>query len=808
MNGGIFNSGGDIFTNGFNENSLINNSIFEENQTQADYGGIKGNCIISDSTFRNYHVPPVRNSVCTNCLFENNSLIAYISNCTAINCTFQNNKYIISDSNVTNCTFINNSDSSGGAISFTSEDSYEVINCIFINNTASENGGAISVVNASVNIVNSTFENNTCNGSGGAVFLENASEVSISNCGFENCTSGDGSDSIVTDNAESLDVSDCIFDVVPEGIPVYYDSILLADDLSFAIDANGILVANLSDVRGPLVGKTITLTIEGNDYTNTTDANGLAKFNMKNYFTSVGNYTVTLSFAGEETIGPNSTNVNISIYNYKGLLYITSTGKYYNDVNVSFKLYDMNTVKVIPNAKIQVVFSNGMTVNLVTGSDGIASYILPFAPGTYNLTATVNEEIVDVTPENLNNIVISPIVGEISVSQAENILSVRLFNPENGDTYRNVNVTLKFDNLDPFNLTTNDQGIVNYDMTELGFGVYNALVMVTGEHTNFKVVPLDSIEVKNYTHDKTNSQVSFSGPIVFDYGKTGSVTVAVVGGVIELANIKVDGHPEAKISIGDKVIKVSGLKLGSYTLHVKTTPDDDHYSVSNTIGITVRKVSAVLQASNHAVFYKENKKWNIKLIDTRTKKPIAKMPITLKVYTGKKYKTIKLTTNAKGIASIKASTWAIGKHKVIMSFSQYGHTCKNLVRYVTVKKRVKLTYEVKSDALVDGSNLFVWAKQGKKPINKVKLRVLVYTGKKYKEYDLVTGNYKSDGKVKKGFIGYGTNMLSVGKHKIVIKPYAYKFTGSKTTYLTIKKSAKKYKQSQVFVSNGKRSMNY
>ena len=84
----------------------------------------------------------------------------------------------------------------------------------------------------------------------------------------------------------------------------------------------------------------------------------------------------------------------------------------------------------------------------------------------------------------------------------------------------------------------------------------------------------------------------------------------------------------------------------------------------------------------------------------------------------------------------------------------------------------------------------------------------VYTGSKYKEYNLTTGNYKSDGKVKKGFIGYGTNMLSVGKHKIVLKPCAYKYTGSKTVYMTIKKSAKKFKKSQVFVSNGKRSMNY
>ena len=262
------------------------------------------------------------------------------------------------------------------------------------------------------------------------------------------------------------------------------------------------------------------------------------------------------------------------------------------------------------------------------------------------------------------------------------------------------------------------------------------------------------------------------------------------------------------MNIVDKVIKVSGLKVGSYTLHVKTTPDDSHYSVTSTIGITVRKVSAALTASNHTVYSKENKKWSIKLMDTRAKKPLAKMQVVLKVYTGSKYKTVKLTTNSKGIITYKASTLSIGKHKVVISFSKYGHTCKNLVRYVTVKKRIKLTYTTKSEALKDGSNVFVWVKKGKSPINKIKIRMRVYTGSKYKEYNLTTGNYKSDGKVKKGFIGYGTNMLSVGKHKIVLKPCAYKYTGSKTVYMTIKKSAKKFKKSQVFVSNGKRSMNY
>ena len=594
------------------------------------------------------------------------------------------------------------------------------------------------------------------------------------------------------------------------------NSLISAENVSFIKGDDGILTVNLFNSTG-LANKSINFTIEGDSYYNNTDSNGIAHFNLKDYLSNKGEYFIGISFDGDDYYNPSSTNAKVIVNDYQGILSIEQisnyVGNYYNETSLRFELINSKDFMPISNALINVTFSTGDSATFYTGGDGTYVYKLPMAPGTYTATAVVVDEYVDVNVAKLNNFIISPISGKIVLTQINNnTLNVRLFNPVNSDVYKNIKVSLNFDGIGTFEVITNNQGIATYNMS-FEPGTYSVLATVSGPYMEFNAESLDNIVINNDSDsgsgdEKIDSRVSFSGPIVVDYGKVGSTTVAVIGGIINKANITVDGQPNAKINIADKIITVSGLKLGSYTLRVRTTPDENYYSVVGTIGITVRKVSAAIKASNNAVFYKENKKWNIKLIDTRTKKPIAKKTIVLKVYTGKEYKTIKLTTNAKGIASIKASTWAIGKHKVVMSFSQYGHTCKNLVRYVTVKKRVKLTYTVKSEAMVDGSNLFVWAKQGKKPINKVKLRVLVYTGKKYKEYDLVTGNYKSDGKVKKGFIGYGTNMLSVGKHKIVIKPYAYKFTGSKTTYMTIKKSAKKYKQSQVFVSNGKRSMNY
>ena len=486
--------GGDVCVVGISNYSYINNSRFEGSSSDSHNGGIYGNCTINNSNFTAYCSEAIEFGVAINCLFERN-YDSVIRNGVAKNCTFVNNDLasifnsyksdgVVLNSNITNCTFINNSAKNGGALAFTIENSYEVINCTFINNNAT-NGGAISIVNASVNIVNSSFENNTCTGSGAAVFIENATEVSIDHCEFVNCVSGDGGESIKTDDIESLNVSDCVFDIVPEMIPIHYSSILLANDFSFALGSNGILIANLSDVRGPLVGKTITLTVNGSDYFNITDSDGLTRFNMNDYFNSVGNYSAILSFSGDDSDSPVSTNVNIDICNYKGVLSVSSLGKYFEDVNISFRLYSLGSIKPISGANLHVMFSNGEFVDLVTGSDGSTSYVLPFAPGIYNLTAVVSDNFVDVNTAKLNNIVISPIEGKIDVTQAENVLNVRLYNPNNGDVYRNLNVTINFNDMDPIVIKTDDHGIASYDMSVLGFGTYSAIVMVTGDYKDF-----------------------------------------------------------------------------------------------------------------------------------------------------------------------------------------------------------------------------------------------------------------------------------------------------------------------------------
>lgn len=64
----------------------------------------------------------------------------------------------------------------------------------------------------------------------------------------------------------------------------------------------------------------------------------------------------------------------------------------------------------------------------------------------------------------------------------------------------------------------------------------------------------------------------------------------------------------------------------------------------------VEKSPAKIKASKITVAQKKSTKWNIKLTDSAGK-ALSGKKLVLKIFTGSKYKTVKLTTNSKGIAS-------------------------------------------------------------------------------------------------------------------------------------------------------------
>ncbi|MBR4448560.1 SpaA isopeptide-forming pilin-related protein [Methanobrevibacter sp.] len=301
------------------------------------------------------------------------------------------------------------------------------------------------------------------------------------------------------------------------------------------------------------------------------------------------------------------------------------------------------------------------------------------------------------------------------------------------------------------------------------------------------------LENNIFNKTKANSSVTFSAGMIFEYGATGSIYVTVDGGTIQQKNIVVLKHPEAKITFANNVLTVSNLAVGTYTLRVTTTPDENHTAVDGDLRVTVNKARAVIKASKLTVALKSGAVWTIKIVDSRNNNPIANMKVTLKVYTGSKYKTVTLTTNSKGEASYKTKDLTKGTHKIVVSASHAGYNLNPVTSSITVVKQTALKFKLhkKVDNKKGSLRSYLVLNKKNKGINGVKIKCLIYTGNKYKTYALKSKKIKDGKVVYKGAIGFSTNDFSAGKHKVVLMPSSIKYKGSVTTYIKIKKAATK-----------------
>ena len=90
------------------------------------------------------------------------------------------------------------------------------------------------------------------------------------------------------------------------------------------------------------------------------------------------------------------------------------------------------------------------------------------------------------------------------------------------------------------------------------------------------------------TVKKLPSAVSINGDLAFDYGSSASCEVSYANATGVKAEVV--GHSEASVVVDNKIITVSGLNAGKYTLMVTTIVDDNYEPATATANITVNKI--------------------------------------------------------------------------------------------------------------------------------------------------------------------------------------------------------------------------
>ena len=234
--------------------------------------------------------------------------------------------------------------------------------------------------------------------------------------------------------------------------------------------------------------------------------------------------------------------------------------------------------------------------------------------------------------------------------------------------------------------------------------------------------------------------------IIFSNGKTVKVTTNSKG----IATYKVPfdvGTYSATANVVSKKIKSDSTRLSN---------------------IVISKAPVTISPTKLATTYASGKYFQIKVTNSKTRQTVPNVKLALKVYTGKKYKSVTVTTDSKGIAKYKTYSLDIGTHNVVVSIkdtkncagSSKTSSIKISKSGVSISAPEQLTVFKKGPAF----KVNVLNKASKKAVAGIVVTVKIYTGKNYKTMTAKTNS--------KGVASFSTKGLSKGKHAVKISTKA------------------------------------
>ena len=224
---------------------------------------------------------------------------------------------------------------------------------------------------------------------------------------------------------------------------------------------------------------------------------------------------------------------------------------------------------------------------------------------------------------------------------------------------------------------------------------------------------------------------------------------------------------------GEATYKIP-FNVGSYSATVSIS--DYHEGEFNCVPVTLKnidisKTSAMIDPVKLSTCFNSGDFFQVKLVDANTKKALSGVKVTLKIYSGKKYKLVTIRTASNGIARYDVSKLTIGNHKVKVYVNDKNIIAKAQTSSINIKKaKIKISAsKTKSKFKMAISN-----KKSGKMVKGVKVSVKVYTGNKYKTFTVKTNS--------KGVASISTKSLSKGNHKVMISTKGdknYKSAGAK-----------------------------
>lgn len=256
-----------------------------------------------------------------------------------------------------------------------------------------------------------------------------------------------------------------------------------------------------------------------------------------------------------------------------------------------------------------------------------------------------------------------------------------------------------------------------------------------------------------------------------------SRTNKVVSGVT--VTLKFSNGKTVKVKTNSNGIASYKVPFNPGTYSVTSSMSAIYGNPTNVIlnNIKIIKAPSLIKPTKLTAGYEATKYFQVKIINSKTKKVIGGVKLLLNVYTGKKAKKVYITTASNGVAKYNIGKLGVGKHKVKISISSPQVSAKTINSQIIVKKASTKTYAPNGIFIYKKADKYYFGvgnKHNGKLIKGIKLKIKVYTGKKAKTY-LVKTN-------KKGVASINTKNLKLGKHKVIVTtPTTSKYKKSSAT---------------------------
>lgn len=331
----------------------------------------------------------------------------------------------------------------------------------------------------------------------------------------------------------------------------------------------------------------------------------------------------------------------------------------------------------------------------------------------------------------------------------------------------------------------NGKANIKYTLTSVGNFPSSAKYIGNGFYDSSASIAFNVISKPN--------NVKFSAKSLTTYYNSGAK--------LSISAMDIDSKPAANVKVsinlnrktytatsnanGIATFTLPKLGVGSYKAVISSAEPSKVIANSISASIKINRITAKLTPAKLSTTYGSGKYFQIKAINSNTKKALANIKLSLKIYTDKSYRTVTVTTASNGYAKYAASTLSIGTHKIVVSTKDKKYiTAASKTSSVKISPATLLISAPKVTNEYQKSQTFkvvVKNKQTGKAMTGVSVSIKVYSKSSSKIYNVKTNS--------KGTASINTKSLSKASHSVVIsvkKTGKYKAASAKSS-ITITK---------------------